>query len=82
MKKIFLFTLSIAFSLTIIAQNSNLTIFSENGNPFFLILESDKLEYAKFAYNYCIDKNNYWEINDVFNFSSSVDKLNEYISTK
>ena len=38
MNKIPLFILSLGFSINIIAQNSNLTVFSENGNPFYLIL--------------------------------------------
>lgn len=42
--------------------------------------EDTKLEYAKFAYQYCFDRNNYWQINDSFSFKSSVTELNDYIS--
>jgi hypothetical protein len=41
--------------------------------------ESSKLDYAKFAYNYCVDKNNYFQVNEVFNYTSSKDELRKYI---
>lgn len=47
-----------------------------------LTFEESKLEYAKYAYDYCVDKGNYFTINDAFTFSSSVDELNEFLETK
>lgn len=44
--------------------------------------ESSKLEIAKYAYDYCEDKNNYFLVNDAFSFSSSVDDLNKHIQSK
>lgn len=44
--------------------------------------ESSKLELAKFMYEFCLDKKNYFQINDVFSFSSSTDDLNKFIQTK
>jgi len=41
--------------------------------------ESSKLEIAKFAYGYTYDKGNYYLLNDVFDFESSIDELNSYI---
>jgi len=41
--------------------------------------ENNKLEWAKFAYPYCIDKNKYYMLNEVFTYNSSKDELNEYI---
>lgn len=41
--------------------------------------EHERLEMAKFAYGYVADKNNYYVVNDVFEFSHSSDELNEYI---
>jgi len=41
--------------------------------------ESTKLEFAKFAYDYCYDPENYWEINEVFRFSSTTDELDEFL---
>lgn len=47
-----------------------------------LSFEEGKLDFAKFAYDYCIDTKNYFNLNDMFSFSSSVDELTNYISTK
>jgi hypothetical protein len=44
--------------------------------------EDAKLEYAKFAYDYCLDRNNYWQINEVFNFSSTTEELNNFVKNK
>ncbi len=44
--------------------------------------EDDKLEYAKFAYDYTYDIDNYYQINSIFDFSSSKSELNEYISER
>jgi hypothetical protein len=43
--------------------------------------ESVKLEYAKFAYLYCFNPENYWKVSNSFEFESSVDELNEYIES-
>jgi hypothetical protein len=42
--------------------------------------EDSKLEYAKFAYGKTFDMNNYYKLNDAFDFESSIDELNEYIN--
>jgi hypothetical protein len=44
--------------------------------------EATKLDFAKFAYDHCTEPKNYFKINNVFGFSSSVDELTEYISGK
>lgn len=44
--------------------------------------ESSRLEIAKFAYDYCTDKSNYYLVNDAFSFSSSKTDLTNYIQTK
>lgn len=41
--------------------------------------EDSKLEFAKFAYDYTLDVDNYYLVNDAFTFSSSIDELNEYL---
>ena len=41
--------------------------------------ESNKLEFAKFAYPYCIEKNKYYLLYDVFDHDSSKQELNKYI---
>lgn len=41
--------------------------------------ESNKLELAKYAYQYCNDKNSYYQVTDAFSFQSSKDELLKYI---
>lgn len=43
--------------------------------------ESTRLEFAKYAYKYTYDKKNYYKINDAFQFESSMDELNEFITS-
>lgn len=43
--------------------------------------ESSKLEFAKYAYHYCFDIDNYFQVNEEFTFEASADELNEYIKT-
>lgn len=43
--------------------------------------ENSRLEFAKYAYNYTYDKNNYFKVNDAFSFESSIDELNEYLQS-
>jgi len=42
--------------------------------------EEDKLEIAKYAYGSTLDVGNYFRINDAFDFESSIEELDEYIS--
>jgi hypothetical protein len=42
--------------------------------------ESTRLEFAKFAYIYTYDIGNYYQLNDAFEFESSIDELNKYIN--
>jgi hypothetical protein len=44
--------------------------------------ESSKLEMAKLAYPKTIDQNNYYIVNNGFNFSSSVNELGEYVAMR
>lgn len=41
--------------------------------------EDTRLELAKYAYGYTYDLGNYFQLNDAFNFESSIEELNEYI---
>ena len=41
--------------------------------------EENKLAFAKYAYGHTFDIGNFYKVNDVFTFSSSVDELNSYI---
>ncbi|MFZ4784033.1 MAG: DUF4476 domain-containing protein [Flavobacteriales bacterium] len=44
--------------------------------------EETKLDFAKYAYDYCTDQGNYYLINDAFSFESTIDELNQYIESK
>lgn len=44
--------------------------------------EDSKLQMAKFAYDHTYDIGNYFKVNDVFTFESSIEELNEYIESK
>ena len=42
--------------------------------------DSDRLTFAKYAFDHCYDRRNYFKVNDVFTFTSSVNELNRYIN--
>ena len=44
-----------------------------------MTFDSNRLELAKYAYEFCYDQGNYFLVNEGFSFRSSVDELNEYI---
>jgi hypothetical protein len=44
--------------------------------------EDSRLDFAKFAYGHTYDLGNYFQINNAFTFSSSVDELNDFIATQ
>ncbi|MGB0525436.1 MAG: DUF4476 domain-containing protein [Flammeovirgaceae bacterium] len=44
--------------------------------------ESSRLEIAKYAYDYTLDQDNYYVVNNAFKFSSSKDQLLEYIRNR
>ena len=41
--------------------------------------ESNKLEFAKSAYNHCIEKEKYYLLNNVFSFNSSKEELDKFV---
>jgi hypothetical protein len=42
-------------------------------------MDEDKLSYAKYAYDYCVEKANYYEVSEVFSFSSTTDEFNKFL---
>ena len=44
--------------------------------------EDNKLDFAKFAYDYCIEPRNYFKLNGIFSFSSNVDELSDYVQSR
>jgi hypothetical protein len=43
--------------------------------------EETRLDFAKFAYGHTFDIGNYYQVNDAFQFESSIDELNAYIGS-
>lgn len=44
--------------------------------------EDSKLEYAKYAYDFCFNQGDYYEVNSAFTFESSIEELNQYLESK
>jgi hypothetical protein len=44
--------------------------------------EESRLEFAKYAYDYCFDQNDYYNVSQGFSFDSSTEELNEFIESK
>ena len=61
----------------VLFQNVKASQVVEIGNQFSF--ESDRLEFAKMAYENTIDKQNYYMVNSIFHFSSSKRELNNFI---
>jgi hypothetical protein len=41
--------------------------------------ESSKVDFAKFAYPYCLDQQNYYQVNSAFSYSSSIQELENFL---
>jgi hypothetical protein len=59
-------------------------LFSRQVKELMLLFsfEDTRLQFAKFAYGFTFDIGNYFMLNDAFQFESSIDELNKYISTQ
>lgn len=44
--------------------------------------EDNKLEFVKYAYDYCIEPRNYFKLNGIFSFSSNAEELSDYVQSK
>jgi hypothetical protein len=44
--------------------------------------EETKLDFAKYAYDFCYNQGNYYEVNDGFGFESTIEELNQYLEGK
>lgn len=44
--------------------------------------EDNKLDYLKFAFDFCFDKQNYYLVNEVLTYSSSKEDLNKFLLSK
>jgi hypothetical protein len=44
--------------------------------------EDNKLNFAKYAYDFCTEPRNYFKLNGIFSFSSNVDDLSDYVQSR
>jgi len=44
--------------------------------------EATRLDFAKYAYAYCVDQDNYYQLNEVFSSTASKDELRKYIGKR
>ena len=44
--------------------------------------EDSKLQYAKYAYDFCYNQGDYYELNAAFTFESSIEDLNQFLESK
>ena len=44
--------------------------------------EDNTLDFAKFAYDFCIEPRNYFKLNGIFKFSTNADELSDYVQTR
>lgn len=44
--------------------------------------EDNKLDFAKYAYDFCTEPRNYFKLNGIFSFSSNVDELSDYVQSR
>lgn len=65
-----------------VAANRCFTVEQVKGLMALFSFEDSKLDVAKYAYERTYDIDNYYKVNDVFTFESSIDDLNTYIQTR
>jgi hypothetical protein len=46
------------------------------------MMDEEKLAYAEFAYDYCVDKANYYLVSDIFSFSGTTEDFNKFLESK
>ena len=44
--------------------------------------EDNKLDFAKYAYDFCIEPQSYYKLNGIFKFSSNADELSDYVQSR
>ncbi len=63
----------------IAAKNSCLSVSQVKEVCKLFNMDDEKLVYAKYAYDYTVDKANYYQVSDVFSFSGTTEELNKYL---
>ena len=63
----------------IVAKNNCMSVNQVKEICKLFSMDDDKLTYAKFAYDYCVDKANYYQVSEVFAFSGTTEDLNAFL---
>jgi hypothetical protein len=66
----------------IAAKNTCMSLAQVKGICSLFSMDDDKLSYAKFAYDYCLDKSSYYQVGDVFSFSATTEDFNKFLEGK
>jgi hypothetical protein len=66
----------------VIVASSNLTASQIARLAETIDFSSSQVEFLKYAYNYCIDKPNYYQTVDILTFRSDKKKVMDYIATQ
>lgn len=61
-----------------IIKTNPMSVYQIMGICKLFSFESNKLDFAKYAYRHCTDRNRYFMLNEVFNFESSKRELRDY----
>ena len=73
-------------ALVVLERNANSKYTITKLGIFYGILgamgQAGGLIFAKFAFDACVEPRNYFKVNNVFDFTSSADELNDYISRR
>lgn len=65
-----------------ITKNNCLSAAQVAGIVELFDFEDDRLEYAKFAWDYCMEPERYYKVNDAFEFESTIEELDQYINAR
>lgn len=63
-------------------KNNCLSIAQIKGICELMPMDDHKLTYAKYAYDYCTEKKNYYQVGESFSFPNTTQKLNKFLQTK
>ncbi|MBK9285925.1 MAG: DUF4476 domain-containing protein [Sphingobacteriaceae bacterium] len=63
-------------------KNSCLSVVQVKSICALFSMDDDKLTYAKFAYDYCVDKANYYKVSEAFSFDNTTEEFNHFLEAK
>jgi hypothetical protein len=63
-------------------KNNCMSVAQVKGICALFSMDEDKLTYAKYAYDYSMEKGNYYQVGEIFSFSSTTDDFNKFLEAK